>query len=253
MSTSTVPVAAGAPWWRGNLATIAVALAIAVVLKALIFQPFTIPSSSMEPTLRTGDYLIVSKFSYGWSRHSLPFSPPLFHGRLFATPPRRGDVIVFKLPRDQGRTDYVKRLIGLPGDRVQVRHGVVFINNVAFAQTPGRRRMDPESPFRPVSELRERNAEGRSYAIYQQAADHDGENTPVYAVPSDQYFFMGDNRDNSLDSRWPGDIGVGFVPAENLVGKVEIVLASWGEGVSLFKPWTWVTKLDPHRVLRPIS
>jgi signal peptidase I len=207
----------------------------------------------MEPTLRTGDYLIVSKFSYGWSRHSLPFSPPLFHGRLFATPPRRGDVIVFKLPRDQGRTDYVKRLIGLPGDRVQVRHGVVFINNVAFAQTPGRRRMDPESPFGPVSELRERNAEGRSYAIYQQAADHDGENTPVYAVPAGQYFFMGDNRDNSLDSRWPGDIGVGFVPAENLVGKVEIVLASWGEGVSLLKPWTWVTKLDPHRVLRPIS
>jgi len=117
--------------------SIGLALLIAFVLKTLIFQPFTIPSSSMEPTLRTGDYLIVSKFAYGWSRFSIPFNPPLSKGRLFGREPRRGDVIVFKLPRDQGRTDYVKRLIGLPGDRVQVLRGQVFLNGAPLPRAAG--------------------------------------------------------------------------------------------------------------------
>ncbi len=252
-SNSTPPATHSTPWWSGNLATVGAALLIAVVLKAFIFQPFTIPSSSMEPTLRTGDYLIVSKFSYGWSRHSLPFSPPLFYGRILGLQPKRGDVIVFKLPRDQGRTDYVKRLVGLPGDRVQVLHGAVYVNGHPFAQAPGRALFDPEGLPRKVTEVRETNSTGKSYTIYREALDHQGENTDVYVAPPGQYFFMGDNRDNSLDSRWSGDIGVGFVPAENLVGRVEIVLASWRGGVSLFKPWTWVTKLDPNRLLHRVN
>src|SRR5665213_1397622 len=114
--------------WVEIAKTIVYALLIALVLRILLFQPFTIPSASMEPTLLSGDYIIVSKFSYGYSRHSIPFSPPIFHGRLFDRVPDRGDVVVFKLPRD-GHTDYIKRLIGLPGDRIQVKHGVIFIND----------------------------------------------------------------------------------------------------------------------------
>ncbi len=246
------PTTRTAGWLNSNVTTVGLALLIAVVLKALIFQPFTIPSSSMEPTLRTGDYLIVSKFSYGWSRHSFPFSPPIFRGRLFGQRPRRGDVIIFKLPRDGGKTDYVKRLIGLPGDRIQVLHGDIFINGKAVQQAPGSDVWDPESALRQVMQVQETNSAGKSYTIYLEGLDHEGENTPVYTVPQDQYFFMGDNRDNSLDSRWPGDVGVGFVPSENLVGKVEIVLASWRTGVSLFKPWTWLTEIEPHRLLHVV-
>jgi signal peptidase I len=235
-----------------GVVTVALALIIAFLMKALMFQPFTIPSSSMEPTLHTGDYLVVSKFSYGWSRYSFPISPPLFHARIFARPPQRGDVIVFKLPRDHGRTDYVKRLIGLPGDRVQIRNGVILINGKALEQTVTGEGWDPESLLRRVIQTRERNFEGRAYDTYHLSPGQEGENTGVYVVPPNNYFFMGDNRDNSLDSRWPDAVGVGFVPAENLVGKVIVVLASWRAGVSLVKPWTWFTDLDLQRILHPV-
>ena len=236
----------------GTLGSVALALLIAFVLKSLIFQPFTIPSSSMEPTLRTEDYLIVSKFAYGWSRYSFPFNLPLFKGRILGAQPKRGDVIVFKLPRDHGKTDYVKRLIGLPGDRVQVTRGVVSINGEPLPRTTLDEVDDPEMAFRRVSEVRETDPEGKRYVTYAESPDQAGETTGVYVVPKGNYFFMGDNRDNSLDSRWPEATGVGFVPAENLEGRVEVVLASW-RGASIFKPWTWVTRLDWGRLFHRVN
>ena len=228
--------------------TVAYALLIALFLRVLFFQPFTIPSASMEPTLLEGDYIIVSKFSYGYSRHSIPFSPPLFKGRIMERAPERGDIIVFKLPRD-GRTDYIKRLIGLPGDRVQMRDGRLWVNDKEV--------VDKELPpvmidsgygfTRNVQRFQETLPGGRTFITYDFGPDGDVDNTPTFVVPEGHFFFMGDNRDNSLDSRVPAEIGVGFVPAENLVGKAQIILLSWNPGASLFKPWTWVLNARPSR------
>ncbi len=236
---------------RGVAQTVATALLIALVLRVLLFQPFTIPSDSMEPGLQAGDYMVASKFSYGWSRHSLPFSLPLFHGRILGREPRRGDVIVFKLPRDAGRTDYVKRLIGLPGDRVQLLDGRLLINGRAIPQQALGPLRDAGDPAREVQGVRE-TLDGRAYETLRERPAPETESTDVYVVPQGQYFFMGDNRDNSLDSRWPGGVGVGFVPAEDLVGRAEFVLLSWRRGASLWKPWTWLLDLDPARLLRRI-
>lgn len=228
--------------------TVVYALLIALFLRVLLFQPFTIPSASMEPTLLEGDYIIVSKYSYGWSRHSIPFSPPVFQGRIFEHSPTRGDIVVFKLPRD-GRTDYIKRLIGLPGDRIQVKGGVLYINGKALPREPLSPQMvDTGYGFsREVERFRETMPNGRSYVTYDFGPDGEVDDTDVYVVPEGNYFFMGDNRDNSLDSRVPAAVGVGFVPAENLVGKAQIILLSWDKDVSLFKPWTWVTDARPGR------
>ena len=243
--------------------TIVYALLIAFVLRVVLFQPFTIPSESMEPALLKGDYIIVSKFAYGWSRHSIPLSPPLGHGRFLGHEPRRGDIIVFKLPRD-GKTDYVKRLIGLPGDRIQVTHSLVYING-----KPVGRQAQPTVTettafgVQPVGRFRDTLPNGKGFVTKSWDVNGPADNTGVYVVPPKCYFMMGDNRDNSEDSRFdPGDIaagesacgwnqdvdrflpaepGVGFVPFDDLEGRADIILFSWGPGVSLFKPWTWVT------------
>ena len=257
-------------WELGK--TVVFALLIALVLRIVLFQPFTIPSASMEPTLYEGDYIIVSKFSYGWSHHSIPFSPEISHGRLLNHAPTRGDIVVFKLPRD-GHTDYIKRLIGLPGDQIQVKGGVLYINDKAIpreAQKPG-----PASSPYGVTQDAERYKEtlpnGKSFVTNDFGPMGGADSTGVYTVPKGCYFMMGDNRDNSVDSRFdPGlnpdsyaaktckwdasldgqvasDLGVGFVPAENLVGKAQIILLSWKAGASLFKPWTWFTLARPSR------
>jgi signal peptidase I len=252
--------------------TVVYALLIALFIRVVFFQPFTIPSASMEPNLYQGDYIIVSKWSYGWSRHSILFSPPIFQGRIFSHPPKRGDIVVFKLPRD-GHTDYIKRLIGLPGDRIQVRSGQLYINDKPVAERlmgtaqVSSRTGAPE----PVSRLEETNPEGRQYVIQDYGATGDADNTDVYTVPAHCYFMMGDNRDNSADSRFdPGiapedpklggcgwqsrwdeklgyQAGVGFVPEVNLVGKAQITMLSWTEKASIFKPWTWFTEARPSR------
>ena len=246
------PPSGGATAWQEFVEivkTVVYALGIALVLRVLLFQPFTIPSASMVPTVVEGDYIIVSKFSYGYSRHSIPFSPPLFEGRIFGSEPKRGDIIVFKLPRDD-RTDYIKRLIGLPGDRVQMRDGRLLINDQPLPlQSLGKVSEQTEYGFdRNVDRFIETNPEGRKYTIDDWGADGDMDNTGVLVVPEGHYFFMGDNRDNSLDSRAPEEIGVGFVPAENLVGKAQIILLSWDpQKASLFKPWTWILDARPSR------
>ena len=219
--------------------TLAVGLAVALVLRVVVFQPNTIPSSSMEPGIVTGDYILISKWPYGWSRASFPFNPPLFKGRVFGSDPARGDVIVFRLPREPD-VPYIKRLVGLPGDIVQVKAGVVFVNGKAIVRQAAGMAQDHDAPGRIVPRMVETAPSGKRYVTYGGAADGEGDNTGVYEVPKATYFFMGDNRDNSLDSRWPEEVGVGFVPAENLVGRAEAIVVSWKQGASVLKPWTWL-------------
>ncbi len=248
--TDLPPIAAPSPQpvrllqgvWREAVEfvrTIALGLLAAVAIQTVLFQPFTIPTSSMEPGLVTGDYIVVSKFAYGWSRASLPFNPPVGSGRLFGRPPARGDVVVFRLPRDP-QASWVKRVIGLPGDRIQVVGGTVLVNGRALPQRAEGLTQDHDSPLRSVLQVRETQPGGRSYVAYDGGPGQPGDDTSEYVVPAGQYFMMGDNRDNSLDSRWPRELGVGLLPAENIVGKAAIVVASWKPGAALWKPWTWL-------------
>ncbi|WP_426023137.1 signal peptidase I [Brevundimonas sp. PWP3-1b1] len=219
--------------------TIVFALLIAMVLRIFLFQPFTIPSASMEPNLYEGDYIVVSKWSYGFSKHSIPFSPPLFDGRIMGSAPKRGDVVVFKLPRDN-KTDFIKRVIGLPGDRIQMIANKLYINDkpVQDVVVSEQEINDIFGP-RPVTEVRETLPEGRSFMTQDFGPGNDLDDTPVYEVPAGHYFMMGDNRDNSIDSRVEQSSGVGMVPAENLVGKAQIILFSWKPGSSLWNPVSW--------------
>jgi signal peptidase I len=229
--------------------TVVYALLIALFLRVIFFQPFTIPSASMEPNLYEGDYIIVSKFTYGWSHHSIPFSPPIFKGRIFERQAHRGDIVVFKLPRDN-HTDYVKRVIGLPGDRIQVKNGLLYVNDKQVPrQYLGVTKEDSGYGFmRDVLKYRETLPGGKSYTTDDFGTGEELDNTEVFPVPQGMYFMMGDNRDNSSDSRVPPAAGgVGYVPAENLVGKAQIILLSWRPGASIFKPWTWVMNARPSR------
>ncbi|WP_420479299.1 signal peptidase I [Brevundimonas sp. FT23028] len=233
-----------------TLKVIGIGLLAATVIQTSLFQPFTIPSSSMEPGLVTGDYVVVSKFAYGWSRASLPLNPPLPGGRLFGRQAERGDVVVFRRPSDPQQT-WVKRVIGLPGDRVQVMGGTVFINGRPIRRTPLDIVQDHDAPDRQVLQVRETRPDGTPYLTYDGGSGLPGDDTGVYVVPEGQYFMMGDNRDNSLDSRWPADVGVGLLPAENIVGKAEVIVASWKPGAGLFKPWTWFN-LQAGRFFKPV-
>lgn len=230
--------------------TIAVALAAAVAIQTVAFQPFTIPSASMEPGLVVGDYLVVSKFAYGWSRASLPFNPPLPAGRLFERLPRRGDVVVFRRPGNPQET-WIKRVIGLPGDTVSVSGGVVTVNGQPLSQRALGPGLDLDAPARPVEQVEERQADGRTYITFDAGHALEGDDRPARIVPDGQLFVMGDHRDNSLDSRWSGDVGVGLLLVTNVVGRAELVVASWKPGASLWKPWTWFN-LRPGRIAHRI-
>lgn len=224
--------------------TIVYAVLIAVGIRTVVAEPFNIPSGSMIPTLLVGDFLFVSKFSYGYSRHSLPFSPPLFEGRIFARMPERGDVAVFKVRvrRDSGPgftdVDYIKRIVGLPGDRIQVIRGILHINGAAVRRQAAGTVLDPEARGR--LELRryiETLPSGRRHFIAETTDDGFLDNTPEYLVPDGHVFMMGDNRDNSQDSRVMSVVG--FVPIVNLVGRAEFLFFSVDETARLFAPWTW--------------
>ncbi|HVB90054.1 MAG TPA: signal peptidase I [Beijerinckiaceae bacterium] len=220
------------------------ALLIALVVRTFLFQPFNIPSGSMIPTLLIGDYLFVSKYSYGYSRYSFPFGLPLFKGRIFGSPPKRGDVAVFKLPSDDS-TDYIKRVIGLPGDKIQMKLGRLYINGAIVPREPIKRIVtrDAYGHLVKVPTYKETLPGGVSHTIIQLDGDTGFYgNTGVYVVPPNDYFMMGDNRDNSTDSRVaPQDGGVGFVPRVNFVGRSEILFFSvkGGEAWEFWKwPWT---------------
>ncbi len=220
------------------------ALALALVIRTLLFQPFSIPSGSMMPTLLAGDYLFVNKFTYGYSRYSLPFGPDLFDGRVWSGDPERGDVVVFKLPHDPS-VDYVKRVIGLPGDRVQVIDGLLHINGDAVKRERKGEFLDDQYGVR-VPVFVETLPNGVSYETLDLNPNGVGDNTRIFEVPAGHYFMMGDNRDNSIDSRFD----VRYVPVENLVGPARIVFFSVGEGAHPLAFWRWPSAMRIGRLFK---
>ncbi len=222
---------------------VAIALALVLILRTILFQPFTIPSASMEPNFYQGDYIIVSKWNYGISKYSLPIALPIIKGRMFNHQATRGDVVVFKLPSNP-KVDYIKRVIGLPGDRVQVRHDQLYINGQAVPFTVMGSVAAEDGPGGQATLQREFLPDGRTHLMQDMVQDGRADDTEEFTVPMGHYFVMGDNRDNSLDSRFspddPTEPGVGFVPEENLEGRAVFILMSWKEGSSIWKPWTWL-------------
>ena len=252
-----------------NIKTLVYAGLIAVGVRTVAFEPFNIPSGSMIPTLLVGDYLFVSKYSYGYSRFSLPFSPPLFSGRIFESLPNRGDVAVFKYPRDNS-TDYIKRIVGLPGDRVQMRQGQLHINGQPVPRAPqgmyeakdGGIRMAlnrytetlPNRDGKPGSKHDILKATDGIEAARRPGFDpnreFDPNNTPEYTVPAGHVFAMGDNRDNSADSRFMNSVG--FVPIENLVGRAEFLFFSIDAEHPWWQVWAWPFDIRWSRLLMPV-
>ena len=238
------------------LITIIYALVIAGIIRTLLFQPFWIPSGSMKPNLLIGDYIVVNKFAYGYSKYSCPFSACPFSGRMFSTTPKRGDVVVFRHP--QNGKDYVKRLIGLPGDQIVIRSGALWINSKIVEREivmPFEEVKEKQGPLGSIprcsnspvalsaickkSQIIERVSNDLEYRILDISDNEYGDNTTEFKVPENQFFFLGDNRDNSLDSRFgQSSGGVGFVPQDNLIGRAEaVIFSSAGKMILYF--WTW--------------
>ena len=239
-------------FWE-NVRTILYALALAMVLRFTIAQPFRIPSGSMEPTLAVGDYIVVTKWSLGYGRFSFaPLEWLLPHGRLFGRGPERGEVVVFR-PPPKPESDYIKRVIGLPGDRIQMIDGVLHINGA-----PVRREALGEVEFENqdgyvehIPAFRETLPNGVSYVTFDREENGPLDQTRVFVVPEGHYFMMGDNRDNSADSRVPAVVG--FVPYDNLVGPAQFVVTSFDHTTSIFRPWTLFTGFRAERFLKPVE
>lgn len=229
--------------------TAILAVLLALFIRTFFFEPFNIPSGSMLPTLQIGDYLFVSKTSYGYSKYSFPFGLADFKGRMMESPPKRGDVIVFKLPSDT-RIDYIKRLIGLPGDRIQVKKGRLYINGTMIDREPvGMERVEsPEGGHESIMQYIETLPGGVMHRIYEESDSEALDNTDEFVVPENHYFMMGDNRDNSQDSRV-----IGFIPEDNLVGRADILFFSIDETSSIFKPWTWFGAIRYSRILHTVG
>jgi signal peptidase I len=234
-----------------TIKTLVYAIVIAVFIRTFFYEPFNIPSPSMVPTLLVGDYLFVSKFSYGYSRYSLPWGVPLISGRLFFREPARGDVAVFKLPRDPS-VDYIKRIIGLPGDRIQVKHSLLFINDVPVKRE---RSEDCDVPVGEGRQVFQRYWEtlpnGVRHCIVQLGDDMALSNTDVFVIRPGHYFMMGDNRDNSADSRDPTS-GVGQVPAENFVGHAQFIFFSTNNYARWWEIWNWPFTIRYDRLFMAI-
>ena len=234
-----------------NIKTIFYALLIALIIRSLLFQPFYIPSSSMEPNLLIGDRIFVSKYSYGYSRHSLPFSPKIYNKRIFVKTPKRGDVIVFKTPADN-RTDYIKRLIGFPGDTIQIVNKDLYLNDVKIKKE----KMENLTNINCGNEIikadffKETLPNGKKYiAVYRNNGTM--MDTDKFIVPEDHYFFMGDNRDCSKDSRFLGSVG--YVNFNNFVGKAGLIFFSNDtKKGSFFKFWKWNKSIRVKRFFKKI-
>lgn len=215
--------------------TVVVAVLLAMIFRSFFYEPFHIPSGSMKGNLLVGDYLFVSKMSYGYSRYSFPFGFPLFKGRIFydQNRPQRGDVVVFRKP-NQPDVDFIKRVIGLPGDKIQVVDGRLYINGQQIPRRPVGDFTEFDEASRTqvsIPQYIETLPNGKEYKVLDQTRFGVVDNTVVYKVPSGHYFMMGDNRDNSTDSRYIHEVG--FIPEENLVGRAELIAFSMGEGISL--------------------
>ena len=221
-----------------NVKTLFYALLIAIFIRSILIQPFYIPSSSMESNLLVGDRLFVTKYSYGYSKHSFPFSPSIFKGRIFYKSPKRGDVVVFKTPADN-RTDYIKRLIGIPGDIIQFIDGDLYLNGNQILKTI---KIKSELLYCGKSKIKvtsflEKLPGGKSY-IASYRNDYSFKNSDKFIVPKDHFFFLGDNRDCSKDSRFLTEVG--YVHKNNLVGKAQILFFSSNPNIgSIFKFWKW--------------
>ncbi|MEL6375049.1 MAG: signal peptidase I [Pseudomonadota bacterium] len=227
--------------WKETLRIFIHALILALLVRVFLYQPFNIPSGSMKPTLLVGDYLFVSKLSYGYSRYSFPFGFDLFSGRIFASKPKPGDVIVFKYPRDNS-TDYIKRLIAVPGDRVAMKSGVLYINGEAVKKRSlGMFKTVREGRPITIPMYEEELPNGVKYRVLDERPDHHLDDVDEITVRAGHYFLMGDNRDNSTDSRAKWDVGE--VPFQNLVGRADIIFFSAAtDDPSIFsvsRPWTW--------------
>ena len=235
-----------------NFKTLFYALIIAIVIRSLLLQPFYIPSSSMEPNLLVGDRLFVTKYSYGYSKHSFPFSPKIFSGRIFFSEPKAGDVVVFKTPADN-RTDYIKRLIGLPGDEIQFIDGELYINNnqIFKSSIKSNEKVYCGSEEMKVNFFNEKLFNGKLYkSVYR--SGYSFQNSDKFLVPEKHYFFLGDNRDCSKDSRFLSEVG--YVHQDNLVGKAQFLFFSsdYTKG-SIFKFWDWDKILRFNRFFKKIN
>ncbi|MCE3232779.1 MAG: lepB [Rickettsiaceae bacterium] len=220
--------------------SLVIAILLALVFRSFVFEPFYIPSGSMKSTLLVGDYVFVTKYSYGYSKYSLPLGLPLFEGRIAKHEPKRGDVVVFKLPTDNS-TNYIKRLIGLPGDKIQMKNGVLIINGeqVQKKRIGNFKDQDQDGNVVDIPQFVETLPNGVSYLVLDQESKGSLDNTDVYEVPTGHYFFMGDNRDNSQDSRVLEKVG--YVPEENLLGPAKWIFFS--SKTSVFKFWDWFDSL----------
>ena len=235
-----------------SVKTIVYAVLIALVIRTLAYEPFNIPSGSMLPTLLIGDYVFVAKYPYGYSKHSLPWSPPIFSGRIFERPITRGDIVVFKLPTDN-RTDYIKRIVGLPGDHIQMINGVLNINGkpVELTQVDDFVRQMPNGRFVRIRQYREVLPNGVAHMVLDLERNSIADNTPVYVVPEGHYFAMGDNRDDSTDSRFLRHVG--YVPAENIVGRADILFFSVDGSAHWWEIWKWPMAIRYSRIFKVLD
>ena len=233
-----------------NIKSIAFAIFIALIIRSFIAEPFNIPSGSMKPNLLIGDFIFVSKWSYGYSKHSLPFSIPLIPGKLFKSMPQRGDVVVFKTPQDN-RTDYIKRVIGLPGDKIKIIDGEIHINDKLILRKKIDDFIDIDK-FSNKKRFRKYKEYFYNYEIEVLDIMDNGivDNTPLYIVPEKHFFVLGDNRDNSQDSRFINVVG--YIPSENLVGKAQFIFFSL-ENSRFFQIWKWPKAIRFDRIFKPIK